>query len=108
MTFFAPPTSAAKELLAAEPRVATTIYFQHAGSELQRGINLARLVALLRRRRLRSIWILDAPSGRLWPRRSPAFRNGSGLGLGRKARSSPIPASAASIFTIIRSTGSAL
>jgi len=59
VTFFAPPTSAAKDLLAAEPRVAATIYFQHAGSELQRGINLVRLVALLRRHRLRSIWILD-------------------------------------------------
>jgi heptosyltransferase-2 len=46
-------------LLAAEPRVAATIYFQHAGSELQRGINLIRLVALLRRHRLQSIWILD-------------------------------------------------
>ena len=57
--FFAPPTSAAKDLLAAEQRVASTIYFQHAGSELQRGINLIRLVALLRRHRLQSIWILD-------------------------------------------------
>ncbi|MFZ0147630.1 MAG: glycosyltransferase family 9 protein [Xanthobacteraceae bacterium] len=59
VTFFAPPTSAAKDLLAAEPRVAATVYFQHAGSELQRGINLVRLVALLRRHRLQSIWILD-------------------------------------------------
>jgi len=31
----------------------------HAGSELQRGIILIRLVALLRRQRLKSIWILD-------------------------------------------------
>jgi hypothetical protein len=46
VTFFAPRTSAAKDLLAAEPRVAATVYFQHAGSELQRGINLIRLVAL--------------------------------------------------------------
>jgi heptosyltransferase-2 len=59
VTFFAPPTSAARDLLAAEPCVAATVYFQHAGSELQRGINLVRLVALLRRHRLRSIWILD-------------------------------------------------
>jgi len=59
VTFFAPPTSAARDLLAAEPRVAATVYFQHAGSELQRGFNLLRLVALLRRHRLQSIWILD-------------------------------------------------
>jgi len=58
-TFFAPPTSAAKELLAAEPRVAATIYFEHGGSELRRGINLIRLVALMRQQRPRSIWILD-------------------------------------------------
>src|SRR5215470_17830752 len=53
VTFFAPPTSAAKDLLAAEPRVAGTVYFHHAGSELQRGLNLVRLVALLRRHQLR-------------------------------------------------------
>ncbi len=59
VTFFAPPTSAAKDLLAAEPSVAATVYFAHAGSELQRGVNLIRLVALLRRHHLQSIWILD-------------------------------------------------
>ena len=45
VTFFAPPTSAATDLLAAERCVAATVYFEHAGSELQRGINLLRLVA---------------------------------------------------------------
>ena len=59
VTFFVPPTSAAQDLLAAEPCVAATVYFQHAGSEWQRGINLVRLVALLRRHHLQSIWILD-------------------------------------------------
>ncbi|HEY1978550.1 MAG TPA: glycosyltransferase family 9 protein [Xanthobacteraceae bacterium] len=59
IVFLAPPSSGAKELLAAEPSVAETIYFRHAGSELQRGINLIRLATLLRRRRFRSIWILD-------------------------------------------------
>jgi heptosyltransferase-2 len=59
LTFFAPPTSGARDLLAAEPCVVATVYFRHAGSELQRGINLIRLVALLRRHDLQSIWILD-------------------------------------------------
>jgi heptosyltransferase-2 len=58
-TFRAPPTSGARELLVAEPAVAETIYFDHSGSELQRGINLIRLVALLRRHRFGKIWILD-------------------------------------------------
>ena len=39
--------------------MASTVYFRHAGSELQRGINLVRLVALLRQHRPQSIWILD-------------------------------------------------
>jgi len=59
VTFLAPPTSGARELLAAEPAVAETIYFEHSGSELRRGINLVRLVALLRRCRFSKIWILD-------------------------------------------------
>src|SRR5580693_194118 len=59
VAFLAPPSSRAQQLLAAEPGVAETIYFEHAGSELQRGANLIRLSALLRRRQFRSIWILD-------------------------------------------------
>lgn len=59
VTFLAPPSSHAQELLAAEPSVAETIQFEHHGSELQRGINLLRLAALLRRRRFRTVWILD-------------------------------------------------
>jgi heptosyltransferase II len=59
VAFLAPPTSGARELLAAEPSVAEVIYFEHSGSELRRGINLIRLIALLRRRRFRKIWILD-------------------------------------------------
>ena len=59
VTFLAPPTSGARELLAAEPAVAETIYFEHSGSELKRGVNLIRLAALLRRHRFRKIWILD-------------------------------------------------
>jgi heptosyltransferase-2 len=59
VAFLAPPSSGAKELLAAEPSIAETIYFEHAGSELKRGLNLIRLAALLRQSRCRSIWILD-------------------------------------------------
>ena len=59
VTFLAPPSSGAKDLLAAEPGIAETIYFEHGGSELKRGINLIRLVALLRRRRFHTLWILD-------------------------------------------------
>jgi heptosyltransferase-2 len=59
VSFMAPPTSGARELLAAEPSVAETLYFEHAGSELRRGLNLIRLITLLRRKRFRTAWILD-------------------------------------------------
>jgi heptosyltransferase-2 len=59
VTFLAPPTSSARELLAAEPAVAEVLYFNHFGSELQRAINLIKLVALLRRNHFRALWILD-------------------------------------------------
>jgi heptosyltransferase II len=59
ITFLAPPSSGARELLAAEPCVAETIYFEHSGSELRRALNFIRLVALFRQRRFRTLWILD-------------------------------------------------
>ena len=59
VTFLAPPTSSARELLAAEPAVAEVFYFNHFGSELQRFVNLIKLVALLRRNHFRTLWILD-------------------------------------------------
>ncbi len=59
VTFLAPPSSHAEELLAAEPSIAQTIYFEHAGSELQRGFNLLRLARLLRQGRFSAVWILD-------------------------------------------------
>jgi len=59
VTFLAPPSSGAAELLAAESSVAETVYFEHAGSELRRGVNLIRLAGLFRRRHFRTLWILD-------------------------------------------------
>jgi len=59
VTFLAPPTSHAKDLLQAEPCVADVVYFDHGGSQLRRGLNLLRLVALMRRARFAKIWILD-------------------------------------------------
>ena len=59
ITFLTLPSTHAKELLQGEPCVAEVIYFGHGGSELQRGLHLARLAALLRRSRFRTVWILD-------------------------------------------------
>jgi heptosyltransferase II len=59
VTFMAPPTSRAKDLLAAEPSVRETTYFEHAGSEFKRGVNLIRLARLFRQNRFQTVWILD-------------------------------------------------
>jgi heptosyltransferase II len=85
VTFFAPPTSAATELLGAEPCVAATVYFAHAGSELQRGINLLRLIALLRRHRLQSIWILDRTIRPALAAALAGIPERIGLGLGQQS-----------------------
>jgi heptosyltransferase-2 len=59
VTFLTLPSTRAQELLQAEPGVGEVVYFEHKGSELQRGLHLARLVALLRARKFRRIWVLD-------------------------------------------------
>ncbi len=59
VTFLTLPSTRAKDLLQAEPGVGEVLYFEHHGSEIARGLHLARLVALLRARRFRRIWILD-------------------------------------------------
>jgi heptosyltransferase-2 len=82
VAFLAPPSSNAKELLAAEPGVAETIYFDHAGSELRRGINLIRLAATLRRRRFRALWILDRTIRPALAARLAGIPERIGLGLG--------------------------
>ncbi len=85
VTFLAPPSSHAKELLAAEPAVAETVYFEHTGSELQRGINLVRLAALLRRCKFRSIWILDRTTRPALAARLAGIPERIGLGLGAQS-----------------------
>jgi len=59
VTFLAPPSSGTKDLLVAEPSVAEVIYFEHSGSELRHGLNLMRLVGLLKSGTFTQIWILD-------------------------------------------------
>jgi heptosyltransferase-2 len=81
----APPTSSAKELLAAEPCILETIYFEHGGSELWRGVNLIRLARVLRQNRFHTVWILDRtlrPSIAAMLARIPER---IGLGLGRQS-----------------------
>jgi heptosyltransferase-2 len=59
VTFLAPPTSNARDLLEEEPSVAEVLYFEHGGSELRRGLNLLRLSRLLKQNNFRTLWVLD-------------------------------------------------
>ena len=45
VTFLTLPSTRAKEVLQAEPCVASVVYFEHQGSEFKRVINLAVLTA---------------------------------------------------------------
>jgi heptosyltransferase II len=82
VTFLAPPSSGAAELLAGETCVAETVYFEHGGSELRRGLNLITLVALLRRKRFRTLWILDRTIRPALAARLAGIPERIGLGLG--------------------------
>jgi heptosyltransferase II len=82
VTFLAPPSSRAQELLAAEPSIAETIYFEHSGSELQRGVNMFRLVGLLRRKQFHAVWIFDRTIRPALAARIAGIPERIGLGLG--------------------------
>jgi heptosyltransferase-2 len=82
VTFLAPPSSGAKELLVAEPSVAATLYFEHAGSELRRGVNLIRLAGLLKAEGFHQIWILDRTTRPALAAMLAGIPERIGLGLG--------------------------
>jgi heptosyltransferase-2 len=84
VTFLAPPSSGAQDLLAAEPSVAETIYFPHSGSELRRGRNMLSLIARLRRHRFQQIWILDRTLRPAVAAMLAGIPERIGLGLGRQ------------------------
>lgn len=85
VTFLTLPSSRGRELLQGEACVAETLYFEHQGNELQRGLHLARLVAMLGRARFETVWILDRtmrPALAAWLARVPR-RIGVGFGAQR-------------------------
>ena len=59
VTFLTLPSTHGHELLAGEPCIAQTLYYENRGSELARGLHLVRLTALLRQLRPETVWILD-------------------------------------------------
>lgn len=85
VTFLAPPTSRAKDLLTAEPRVLQTIYFEHDGSEFRRGVNVIRLARLLWQMQFQTVWILDRTLRPAIAAALARIPERIGLGLGRQS-----------------------
>jgi heptosyltransferase II len=84
VTFLTLPSSHAKELLAAEPCVAETLYFETRGSALERARNLLRLITMLRRLQCETAWILDRTSRPAFAAFAAGIPNRIGLGFGRQ------------------------
>jgi len=85
VTFLAPPSSCAEQLLAADPSVAETIYFEHAGSEVRRAVNMLKLTALLRWEAFGQVWILDRTLRPALAARLAGVPERIGLGLGAQS-----------------------
>jgi heptosyltransferase-2 len=84
VTFLTLPSSHARELLAGEPCVAETLYYENRGSGLARTLHLVRLIALLRRLRPETIWILDRSARPALAALAAGVPNRIGLGFGRQ------------------------
>ncbi len=84
VTFLTLPSTHAKELLAAEPCVAETYYYESRGSELARGLHLLRLAALLRKLKPQTLWILDRSVRPAVAGLAAGIPNRIGLGFGRQ------------------------
>jgi heptosyltransferase-2 len=82
VTFLTLPSTHGRELLAGEPCVAETHYYENRGSELARGLHLARLTALLRWLRPETVWILDRSARPAFAALAARIPNRIGLGFG--------------------------
>ena len=82
VTFLSPPSSLARELLLAEPKIAEVLYFAHGGNEITRGLNLLRLARLMRSRNFQRIYILDRTTRPAVAARLAGIPERIGIGLG--------------------------
>jgi heptosyltransferase-2 len=82
VTFLTLPSTYGRELLAGEPCVVQTLYYENRGSELARGLHLARFIALLRRLRPETVWILDRSARPAFAALAAGVRKRIGLGFG--------------------------
>ncbi len=86
VTFLTLPSTHGRELLAGEPCVAETLYYENRGSELARGLHLLRLIALLRRLAPETVWILDRSARPAFAALAARVPKRIGLGFGAQRR----------------------
>jgi heptosyltransferase-2 len=86
VTFLTLPSSHGRELLAGEPCIAETLYYENRGSELARGLHLVRLIALLRRLAPETVWILDRSARPAFAALAARVPKRIGLGFGAQRR----------------------
>ena len=86
VTFLTLPSTHGRELLAGEPCVAETLYYENRGSELARGLHLVRLIALLRRLAPETVWILDRSARPAFAALAARVPKRIGLGFGAQGR----------------------
>jgi heptosyltransferase-2 len=84
VTFLTLSSTHGRELLAGDPCVAETLYYENRGSELARGIHLIRFTALLRRLRPEAVWILDRSARPAFAALVAGVPKRIGLGFGRQ------------------------
>jgi heptosyltransferase-2 len=84
VTVLALPSTHARELYQAEPAVAQTLYFENRGSELIRGVQLIRLIRMLRGLACRTVWILDRSARPALAAMLAGIPDRFGVGFGRQ------------------------
>jgi heptosyltransferase II len=84
VTFLTLPSTHGSELLAGEPCVAQTLYYENRGSELARGLHLVHLTTLLRRLGPETVWILDRSTRPALAAFAARIPRRIGLGFGRQ------------------------
>ena len=82
VTFLALPSTRARELLAAESCVESTIYFENRGSEIRRGLQILQLIGTLRRLRCNTVWVLDRSARPAFCALLAGVKNRIGVGFG--------------------------
>jgi heptosyltransferase-2 len=82
VTFLTLASTHGRELLAGEPCVAQTLYYENRGSDLARGLHLVRFIALLRRLRPETVWILDRSARPAFAALAAGVPKRIGLGFG--------------------------